>query len=105
MTIGVARCPRTGEYFRISAAGLAKTGCFSTNTQLQWEPDIATFQKFLADVAGAGLVVEQFQYKPVAPWVRVQGKELTVNNALLMDWLKADTAAKRHAAIKAALEA
>jgi hypothetical protein len=105
MTIGVTRCPRTGEYYRISATALAKTGCFSTNTQLQWEPDIATFQKFLVEVAGAGLVVEQFQYKPVAPWVRVKGKELTVNDALLKDWIKADTAAKRYAVIRAALEA
>jgi hypothetical protein len=103
MTVGIVRCPRTSEYYRISAAGLTKTGCFSTNTQLQWEPDIATFVKFLSDVPKAGFVVEQFQYQPVGPWVRINGKEITLNNLFLIDWLKAETAAARYAVIKAAV--
>jgi hypothetical protein len=104
VTIGVTRCPRTGEYFRISAAGLTKTGHFSTNTQLQWEPDITTFRKFLADIPKAGYAVEGFQYRPVGPSVTVKGKELLFHDALLIEWLKADTSLQRYAAIKRAVE-
>lgn len=99
---GITRCPRTGEYWQITPMGLAPTGNFSTNKELQWCPDIATFMKFLADVKKVA-TVDSFEYRPTGGWIKCGERELSVTDYVLLSWLKAQNEAERFAAIGAVL--